>query len=109
MKFVLDYHGNVSGTWRQTRPVVGGLTCIGNDLSGAFTSSVRPGPKPYNLTVYKEFRHLYLDWRPQQPSHLGRVCAIRRLEPETREAPSGASLSPGLGVTQRMTSVCGSV
>jgi len=62
VKFVLDYHGNVSGTWRQTRPVVGGLTCIGNDLSGAFTSSVRPGAKPYNLTVYKEFgRHLYLD------------------------------------------------
>jgi hypothetical protein len=68
VKFVLDYRGSLSGTWRRTRPVVLGLTCTGHDFSGSFASSVRPGGKPYMLLLSKEFAHLGRDWRPNQPT-----------------------------------------
>jgi hypothetical protein len=69
VRFVLDYRGSVNGTWQNTSTVELGLKCIGHDLSGSFTSAVRPGSKRYTLLIYKDIdgRHLLLDWGSQRP------------------------------------------
>jgi hypothetical protein len=75
MRFVLDYHGSLSGSWRNTRPVIGGLTCIGHDVSGTFTSTVRPGRTPYAMILENRFGRIEREMRPDQPK--GTVTSVR--------------------------------
>lgn len=76
VKFVLDFRGNLSGTWRQTSPFVGGFACKGQDLSGSLTSSVRPGNKPYIFIAYKEGRRVRV-YSPAQSPPTGLVTSNR--------------------------------
>ena len=55
VKFVITYSGSVNGTWHQSDPVELGIKCIGDDLTGSFTSSIRPGKKKVTARLYREF------------------------------------------------------
>lgn len=70
VKFALDYRGTISGTWRNSSPVVNqGFQCKGHDLSGSFTSTVRPGSRRQTVQLYKDLggRKIQMQWKPNNP------------------------------------------
>lgn len=62
VKFVLDYHANLSATWHDTT-AVNLSRCSGDDTAGTLTSSVRPGSRRYTLVLSKPFGNLQLTWQ----------------------------------------------
>lgn len=83
VRFEIQYRGSWEGTWRNVlfKPdATSGRSCQGHEFSGSFKSSVRPGAKPYTVTVEKEGRTLYLDWRPGNGATRGIVTSTRTNE-----------------------------
>ncbi len=77
VKFVLEYRGSLNGTWHNTY-AVDQSKCIGDDFSGSFTSSVRPGSKRFTVVVDSEFGHRpFLDWGANQGTSKGVVTSNR--------------------------------
>lgn len=62
VKFVLQYHANLSATWHNTT-AVNQARCSGDDSSGSLTSSVGPGPRRYTLVLSKPFGSLQMTWQ----------------------------------------------
>ena len=61
---VAQYEGSFEGSWRRSQPESwnGGYQCKGQESSGTFRSTIRPGSKPYALNLYKEGRHLEIGY-----------------------------------------------
>jgi hypothetical protein len=82
VKFVLQYRGSLTGTWRQSHTVLvpdanHPYQCVGNDGSGSLTSSVRPGSKPLVYVVEKSGNDIVLQVGASQGLGKGVVTSNR--------------------------------
>src|SRR3712207_3551936 len=78
VKFVLDYRGTITGSWRQaSRADV--ARCLGSESWGTLASSVRPGSRPYTLVVSTFGRRAELSWS-RHGNDSGTVTTTRTAE-----------------------------
>jgi hypothetical protein len=83
-RFRVVYQGSVEATWHNSRPVQvpdqnHTYRCEGNDSSGTLTSSVRPGRRPFFISVGHELggRSLSVWFRPPNGGDKGVVTSNR--------------------------------
>lgn len=63
VKFVIDFRGNLNASWHDATAVdLRQFRCSGDDETGTFTSSVRPGHKRSTLVLSKDFSHVDATW-----------------------------------------------
>jgi hypothetical protein len=99
-RFVLEYQGSFEGSWRTayTKKDISGYRCGGDDHSGTFTSSVRPGSKPLTVVVATDLdgRSVYLDWRPGNGTVKGIVNSVRKADGWRLDYQQGACVKEPL-------------